>query len=393
MRADYIKNIIESYNKSPYECILIDGPWGVGKSYAITKALEDNDNVCNISMFGLKDAQEIYHEVFFQLAMKDKKKFKIFITKAKNICAMVSDKMAVVKRIVESLVTEKELFFDIAKNFRSFHFIVIDDLERMNDSIMLEEVFGIIDELKKCNYVKVILVANTKEISQKEMFNKYSEKVIDRTYYVTECPETVDWAKLKIHHGFITEFLKKHHVKNLRTLQKAQNLYDDVRLKLNDDYRDEFYDEIRLACYAIVVETIDNLYYREPDDKQTDVALNIMQKTNNMLERRIIINYLHGTRISNNMVEMLQKYYENETEIINDEIDAEYQIFVHAGEKANYYKSDEELKRILPNLAEKIRQETSIVKMLKYADEYFIWSEHLQLDISQLKSEYNCHEG
>ena len=48
MKADYIKEIIESYDKSPYECILIDGPWGVGKSYAIEKAL-NNNNSCNIS--------------------------------------------------------------------------------------------------------------------------------------------------------------------------------------------------------------------------------------------------------------------------------------------------------------------------------------------------------
>lgn len=75
-------------------------------------------------------------------------------------------------------------------------------------------------------------MANTNEMSQKERFDKYSEKVIDRTYYITERPEKVDWAKLRIHHGFITEFLSKHHVKNLRTLQKEQNLYDDVRLKL-----------------------------------------------------------------------------------------------------------------------------------------------------------------
>ncbi len=123
----------------------------------------------------------------------------------------------------------------------------------------------------------------------------------------------------------------------MRTLQKAQNLYDDVRLKLKDDYRDEFYDEIR---------------------------------------------------ISNNMVKILQKYYQNEIEIIAEEIDAEYQIFIHAGDKPNYYKSDEEIKQVLPSMAEKIKQETNIIKVSRYADEYFTWSEHLQLDVSQLKNDY-----
>ena len=153
-------------------------------------------------------------------------------------------------------------------------------------------------------------------------------------------------------------------------------------------YRDEFYDEIRLACFAIVVETIDNLYYKEPDADQTDVKWKIVQEQCNTLEARISIYYLRSIRISNNMVKILQKYYQNETEIITEEIEAEYQIFIHAGDKPNYYKSDEEIKQVLPSLAEKIRQEDNIVKVSRYADEYFIWSEHLQLDVNQLKDDY-----
>lgn len=116
---------------------------------------------------------------------------------------------------------KSELFLNISKSFNCYHFIVIDDLERMNDDIKLEEVFGIIDELKRCNYVKVILVTNTKEMPQKERFEKYHEKVIDRTYYITERPEKVDWAKLGIHYGFIIEFLSKHHVKKFANTTKS----------------------------------------------------------------------------------------------------------------------------------------------------------------------------
>ncbi|KAI4447807.1 hypothetical protein C823_002326 [Eubacterium plexicaudatum ASF492] len=167
----------------------------------------------------------------------------------------------------------------------------------------------------------------------------------------------------------------------MRTLQKAQNLYDDIRLKLKDGYRIEFYDEIRLACYAIVVETIDNLYHREPDKKQSNATLETIQ--------RIILHYLQGALLSNNMIETLQKYSANEIDISADEIDAEYPLFIHASDKSNFYKSDDEIKQLLPNLADKIRQETTIVKIMRYADEYFIWSEHLQLDTDQFKEEYN----
>lgn len=388
MKADCIKDIIELYDKLPYRCILISGPWGVGKSYAINEMLGNNSDACHISMFGMEDAQKIYHEVFFQLVVKDKYTIRNILSKAEDVAAIFSKKISNVKSVIESLIQEKELFLKLSKTFNKFYFIVIDDLERMNENIRLEEVFGIIDELKRCNYVKVILVANIEQLSQREMFDKYSEKVIDRTYYITERPGKVNWGDLGIHHDFIEGFLDKHHVKNLRTLQKAQNLYDDVKLKLKNNYKEEFYDEIRLVCYAIVVETIENLYVEKPDKNQDSVALEVVKQINNTLERRIILHYLQGTRISNSMVEMLQKYYKNETDITADEIEAGYQIFIHAGDKANYYKSDEEIKQLLPDLAEKIRQGTNIAAIVQYADEYFIWSEHLQLDIGQTKNEY-----
>ena len=55
----------------PYRTILFDGSWGVGKSYALNEALEGNLNVCKVSMFGLNNAQQIYHEALFQLALKN----------------------------------------------------------------------------------------------------------------------------------------------------------------------------------------------------------------------------------------------------------------------------------------------------------------------------------
>lgn len=388
MKADYIKEIIKKYDKMPYDCILIDGTWGIGKTYAIKDALKERKNVCFVSLFGMKDVQQIFHETFYQLGLKDKNGIQKIISRLIDVVAVFSKKVGVAKGILESIIKEKELFFELTKTFQELHIIVIDDLERMNDSISMEEMFGIIDEIKRCNYVKVILVANTSEIRNKEVFEKYSEKVIDRIYQMTEHTDNIAWSKLNINCGFINQFLKVHKVRNLRTLQKAQNLYDDVRLQLKDEYMDAFYDEIRLACYGIVVESTDGLYYRENEDTNNDPVSNVTFNLTNRLEFRIKNHYLRGVRISGNMVDIIQKYYENKAEINAEEVDGEYQIFLHAGDKANYYKSDEEMKLVLPKLAENIRTENNIGKLIKYADEYLIWSEHLELDTKQILMEY-----
>ena len=80
MQADYIKKIVKDVERLPYKAILYDGTWGIGKSYAINEALAGNANVCKISMFGLNNASQIYHEVLFQLALKNNIGGKIGIT-------------------------------------------------------------------------------------------------------------------------------------------------------------------------------------------------------------------------------------------------------------------------------------------------------------------------
>ena len=173
MRADKIKTIIGNINDLPYKTILFDGTWGVRKSYAVNEELAGNPDVCKISMFGMTDARQIYHEVLFQLALKNNVGGKIGEI-ANNIiegAAKVWDKVGQARDVVQNIANERELFLLLSKEFTFLHIVVIDDLERMNSNMNLEEIFGIIEELKQCNYVKVILVANTAEMSKdkKEM--------------------------------------------------------------------------------------------------------------------------------------------------------------------------------------------------------------------------------
>ena len=340
MRADKIKTIIGNINDLPYKTILFDGTWGVGKSYAVNEALAGNPDVCKISMFGMTDARQIYHEVLFQLALKNNVGGKIGEI-ANNIiegAAKVWDKVGQARDVVQNIANERELFLLLSKEFTFLHIVVIDDLERMNSNMNLEEIFGIIEELKQCNYVKVILVANTVEMSKdkKEIFDKYSEKVIERTYAITERAESVEWSKLHIHAQFIEKFLNLHKVENLRTLEKAQRFYDDVIL----------------FCEDCSIE--------------------------NTLEHRIG-KYLYGTKSSNNLTGMLLRYYQEGT-LDKEQLEAEYRLFLKSGDKPNYYKTDAEIKVMLPDLKKGLLQAKNIVELNEFADSYMVWSDILEED-------------
>lgn len=248
---------------------------------------------------------------------------------------------------------------------------------------------GIIEELKQCNYVKIIVVANMEEFSEesKEVFKKYNEKVIDRIYHITELPEKVMWSKMKIHAAFVEKFLQAHKVKNLRTLEKAQNLFSDVKLYCKGDMSEQFLDEIRLICFAIVVEDTDKLYYREPDENESDPMKKSSLVLNNRLEHRII-NYLSGIKSSRNLVTMILQYYKNEIMINEDGLNAEYKIFSQAGQKSNYYKTDEEIRKILPDLRKEMNNAHNLAELNKFADEYVMWSDILEEENESILQEY-----
>lgn len=390
MKADNIKNIISDIDHLPYRAILFDGTWGIGKSYAVNEALEANPNVCKISMFGLKDPKQIYHEALFQLTLKNNIGGKIGEI-ANNVLDGLSkiwDKVGQAKEVVQSIANERELFLLLSKEFTSVHIIVIDDLERMSDDINLEDIFGIIEELKQCNYVKVIVIANTDEIQsdKKVVFEKYNEKVIERIYHITERAEKVTWSKMNIHADFVEKFLEIHKVKNLRTLEKAQRFFEDVKLFCNSDMSEQFKEELRLICFAVVVESIENLYYKEIDSDNTDSVEKMTNTIGNMLQHRIG-RYLYGIKCSTNLVEMILKYYEEG--VLNEEqLEAEYKLFLNSGDKPNYYKSDEEIRSVLPILREKMLEAKSLAELNEFADAYVVWSDVLEENNESVLSEY-----
>lgn len=390
MRADYIYDIIKKFGCFSYDCILFDGPWGIGKTYAIDKALEEQENVCSISMFGLQNSQQIYHEVLCQFVLKNNKAGKIAgaATEVLDGISNIWKSVSSVKEVLQSIAREKELFLLLSKGFDSLHIIVIDDLERVSDRINIEEVFGIVEELKKCNNVKIILVANIDELQEnnKEIFKKHNEKVIDRIYHITEKPEKINWGEIGIHAGFMQKFLSVHKVKNLRTLKKAQRFYDDVYIVVNQIDNQQFKDEIRLICFAIVVESTDNLYYKQ-NDNEDDSNKKIFNELHNELLYGILL-YLQEVRSSRNLVNILLEYYNNQIVLSTSDIMLEYKIFLQAGNKPNYFKTDDEIRRILPKIEDDIVKATTIGELNRNADEYEIWSETIGEDNAPMLDKY-----
>lgn len=60
--------------------------------------------------------------------------------------------------------------------------LIFDDLERAN--IDVKELYGYINRFVEHNRFKVIVVCNSTEITDKETFNRFREKIIGRTFEI-----------------------------------------------------------------------------------------------------------------------------------------------------------------------------------------------------------------
>lgn len=166
-----------SYNYA----VMIDGDWGCGKTYFVKKGLVKAINeqekerkkyrkVIYISLYGYKTVVDIQDAIAIQLLMvaeSENKPFWSRLGKKRAVVNGVQSAITIAKAARDILAPGVSVFefTEIWKDLSTFVF-VFDDVERCN--CPLNEVFGFINGLVEHEGIKVILVANEKEIQIKE---------------------------------------------------------------------------------------------------------------------------------------------------------------------------------------------------------------------------------
>ena len=391
MNADYVENIIRNIDKQSYKCILVDGAWGIGKSYVVEKALEDKkDRTCMVSLFGMEDVQQIYHEILYQLLLHTSNGGKIveFLKDSFRILGNFDDRAKSVSTILESHFSEEDMVNSITRKFDEGHIVVIDDLERCKESIELRDFFGVVEKLKSNNHIQVVLIANSEEITDKKDFEKYREKVIDRTFTITENSKSANWSKLGIQGDFADELCKNHPIKNLRTLQKAQDFYNDVKQYAKSIHDEMFMNEVRLICFAIVIEDTDKLYYKPLTEEETKSEFDKTVRTlQNYFESRVK-QYLLGIKSSDALINELYSYYESKRPLTEENLKVQHKLFVEVGIKPNFYKTDDEIGEYLKSWKEKLTDAKTSYDLTMTANELDTWWCVLNDDDGELLDTY-----
>ncbi len=195
MKTSDIGTIIDKFIESNLSAIIFDGNWGIGKTYAIdkllteerhTKEIYDYCNLHYISLFGFKDIEILHKQLY--------KKFHPCKTKSTKALSYIS--LAVSLNNTSIGLNTSEIRKDIEENQMNKtlskrdwkNVIIFDDIERVatkKDGFI--ELFGYFNRLIN-EGIKIIAICNSNELEEenKGVFKKFSEKIFDRTYAITE---------------------------------------------------------------------------------------------------------------------------------------------------------------------------------------------------------------
>lgn len=225
-------NYYTDFAQPPKYAVLIDGPWGVGKTHLINRFLNAkfdgrSEDFVYISLFGLKSTKGIDDALY-----------------ARAHPFMASKKAQLAGRVVKTFLKQKgielEGEFDV-KEFlatKEFALYVFDDLERSN--MPINEVLGYINEFVEHDGCKVVLLANEKEIKQNKRYRIRREKVVGKTLRVHSALhealqqflsriEDAELQKLLVdQESEIARLYNSSKIDNLRVLQ--QTIWDFGRL-------------------------------------------------------------------------------------------------------------------------------------------------------------------
>ena len=240
MNEDILR-FLEKYkdDPDPQYAVLLDGKWGCGKTFFIKSWLdtfqtenEDELTPMYVSLFGVQTVKQINDTINGLLfPFMNSKVYKIGKTITKMVASAAlrfnvdydGDKKSdgTVDFKLDPLM---DLLNDKKEELKGRRILIFDDLERAN--IGVKELYGYINRFVEHNRFKVIVVCNSTEITDKETFNRFREKIIGRTF---EINSDIDAAINSFANEIPTSYFVQQHISEVKEAFKLTG-YSNLRV-------------------------------------------------------------------------------------------------------------------------------------------------------------------
>ncbi len=171
------EKIIELLKKSEDQnkpiAIAINGDWGIGKTYlwknGLAPLIKDKfkKNPIYTSVFGKKDEQAIIEDLVAQFLSTEKQKTNPIRNIINGILSFLSMHFG-----VKINVNVDFLFKMLKKEHMENTIVCIDEFERLSDKIQVQDILGLISELKEYKGCCVIAIYNDLKLFTDEIQNE-----------------------------------------------------------------------------------------------------------------------------------------------------------------------------------------------------------------------------
>ena len=263
MTVQTFKSVTSRFIKSASNDVLaIKGAWGVGKTYMWNQMVQENKSTSAlkkysyVSLFGISSLRDLRLAVVtkaraienYEMVDSNLSNFEQIKNHARNLVDSIRQSDAG-KNVSVGLET-------IAPYLLKDTLICLDDFERISHGVSVEEVLGFVSEVKQEKNCKVVLIFNEDHIQNKEVYEKYKEKVIDiEIQFDPSSNEAVEHAPSNI--LSCVEPIKKRaialDIKNIRILKRINTivslLYPEVQ-NLRPEVLDQTIHTVVLATWC-----------------------------------------------------------------------------------------------------------------------------------------------
>jgi hypothetical protein len=247
---DYLRYYL-SLSTSPGFAVLLDGPWGIGKTFVIKKFLDTLDKETTpyiyVSLYGIRSVDDIDDAILQGM-------YPVLANKSVELGGRA------LKSIGKYFNVELDLKAKDFLNKSKANVYVFDDLERCE--MPINAVMGYINVFVEHEGRKVILIANEKEIDDQSKYKRVREKLVGKVFEVQSSLEEAlqgffvavkDEAArhfISSSASIISEVYHQSEMNNLRVLQ--QTILDFERLHIVLEERHWKNDEAIKALLALL---------------------------------------------------------------------------------------------------------------------------------------------
>lgn len=227
-----------SFPTPPRYAVLVDGPWGVGKTFfvkSIFNSLRSADSKhVYVSLYGLTSLDEIDDAIFLSM-------YPVLESKGAKIGGRA------LKTIGKYLNIDLELQKKDILNIAESDLYIFDDLERCE--VPINAIMGYINRFVEHEDRKAVIICNEAEIREPTGYTRIREKLVGKTFhlrsvfeeamgaFISSVQDVSTRSALLANSHTISEVYHQSELNNLRVLQQSMWEFQRVYESLEERHR------------------------------------------------------------------------------------------------------------------------------------------------------------